>query len=133
MKPVRARLSQSQGWAGILLAAGLMGCAVDDPSLGRISHGPILGRVASDSIAVWARTHSPATFRVRYWPVGSTGERVSAPIATTLDSDNTGWGRLEGLEPDTLYAYRLEADGAVPPAATSTFPPPVKLLAPVKL
>ena len=131
MTPIRARLSQSQAWAGTLLAAGLLGCAVDQSSLGRISHGPILGRVASDSIAVWARTHEPATFQVRYWPVGGTGERVSAPIATTLDRDNTGWGRLEGLEPDTLYAYRLEAAGTVPPVATfRTLPAPSEVADP---
>ena len=118
MTPVRARLLQSQAWAGILLAAGLVGCTVDQPSPGRISHGPILGRLDSDSVAVWARTSAPAAFRVRYWPVGGAGERVSAPIATTLDRDNTGWGQLEGLEPDTLYAYRLEAAGTVPPVAT---------------
>ena len=118
MAPGRARLLQPQAWAGILLAAGLVGCAGDQPSPGQISHGPILGRLASDSVAVWARTRAPATFRVRYWPVAGTGEQVSAPIATTLGRDNTGWGRLEGLEPDTLYAYRLEAAGTVPPVAT---------------
>lgn len=118
MAPGRARLLQPQAWAGILLAAGLVGCAVDQPSPGQISHGPILGRLASDSVAVWARTRAPAAFRVRYWPVGGDGEQVSAPIATTLGRDNTGWGRLEGLDPDTLYAYRLEAAGTVPPVAT---------------
>lgn len=118
MAPGRARLLQPQAWAGILLVVGLVGCAVDQPSPGQISHGPILGRLASDSVAVWARTRAPAAFRVRYWPVGGDGEQVSAPIATTLDRDNTGWGRLEGLEPDTLYAYRLEAAGTVPPVAT---------------
>ena len=118
MTPGRARLLQPQAWAGILLAAGLVGCAADQPSPGQISHGPILGRLASDSVAVWARTRAPAAFRVRYWPVGGDGEQVSAPIATTLGRDNTGWGRLEGLDPDTLYAYRLEAAGTVPPVAT---------------
>ncbi len=118
MVPGRARLLQPQAWAGVLLAAGLVGCAVDQPSPGQISHGPILGRLASDSVAVWARTRAPAVFRVRYWPVGGTGEQVSVPIATTLDRDNTGWGLLKGLEPDTLYAYRLEAAGTVPPVAT---------------
>ena len=118
MRHVRARLPKSQAWAGILVAAALGACGGSDTSLGEISHGPILGRLASDSIGVWARTHRPASFQVRYWPVGGGAERVSAPIATSLDGDNTGWGRLEGLEPDTLYAYRLEASGPVPPVAT---------------
>ena len=118
MRHVRARLPKSQAWAGILVAAALGACGGSDTSLGEISHGPILGRLASDSIGVWARTHRPASFQVRYWPVGGGAERVSAPIATSLDGDNTGWGRLEGLEPDTLYDYRLEASGPVPPVAT---------------
>ena len=118
MRHVRARLLKSQAWACIVLAVVLGACGGDDTSLGEISHGPILGRLASDSIGVWARTHSPASFQVRYWPVGGGAERVSAPIATGLDGDNTGWGQLEGLEPDTLYAYRLEASGPVPPVAT---------------
>ena len=118
MRPARARLLKSQAWASIVLAAVLGACGGDDTSLGEISHGPILGRLGSDSIGVWARTHRPASFQVRYWPVGGGVEQVSAPVATTLDRDNTGWGRLEGLEPDTLYAYRLEAAGSVPPVAT---------------
>ena len=118
MKRARARLPQSQAWAGICLAAFLGACAADDPSLGRITHGPILGRLSSDGVGVWARTHRPAAFQVRYWPVGGSAERVSAPVTTASDSDNTGWAQLAGLEPDTLYAYRLEASGAVPPVAT---------------
>ena len=118
MRHVRPRLPKSQAWVGIVLAVVLGACGGEDASLGEISHGPILGRLAADSIGVWARTHRPASFQVRYWPVGGGEERVSAPIATGLDGDNTGWGQLEGLEPDTLYAYRLEASGPVPPVAT---------------
>ena len=39
-------------------------------------------------------------------------------METSLAHDNTGWVQLDGLEPNTLYHYRLEAGGEVPPTAS---------------
>ena len=71
-----------------------------------ITHGPMLGHVTSDSISIWARTSTPGQFRVRYGTAPDQLDQVSAPVATTLDRDNTGWVRLTGLKPNTRYYYQ---------------------------
>ena len=72
----------------------------------RISHGPMLGHVTSDSIWIWARTSSPGQFQIRYGAAPSRLDQVSALVTTTADRDNTGWLRLQGLRPNTRYYYR---------------------------
>ncbi len=83
-----------------------------------VTHGPILGRVSSDGIGIWARTNRPGAFRVRYGTSADSLQRASAPVATGLARDNTGWAHLTGLQPGTEYFYRLEADGDTPPVAS---------------
>ena len=71
----------------------------------KITHGPMLGRVGSDHIGVWARTSRPAGFRVFYGTDPDKLDQVAGPVETKLEDDNTGWIMLEGLEPDTQYYY----------------------------
>lgn len=76
-----------------------------------ISHGPILGNVTSHSVRVWARTRSPASFRVRYSRFADLREATrSAPATTVPGRDFTGWIELTGLTPDTRYYYAVEVD-----------------------
>src|SRR5215210_6724219 len=72
----------------------------------RISHGPMLGHVTSDSVWIWARTSSPGEFRMLYGTAHDRLDRVSDPVTTTADHDNTGWIRLVGLRPNSRYYYR---------------------------
>ncbi len=72
----------------------------------RISHGPMLGHVTSDSIWIWARTSSPGQFQIRYGAAPGRLDQISALVTTTADRDNTGWLRLQGLRPNTRYYYR---------------------------
>lgn len=76
-----------------------------------ISHGPILGRLTNDSIAVWARTSLPASFYVRY---GTSPDRLNASsniVATQLSHDNTAHVVLPNLQQGTRYYYQAVVDG----------------------
>jgi phosphodiesterase/alkaline phosphatase D-like protein len=71
----------------------------------RISHGPMLGHVTSDSVFIWARTSVPGEFRILYGTSPSRLDQTSEPVTTAYDRDNTGWARLTGLRPNTRYHY----------------------------
>src|SRR6185503_7770072 len=71
----------------------------------RITHGPMLGHVTSNSISVWARTSTPGAFQVRFGTSQDRLDQVSAPVPTTAVRDNTGWVQLSGLKPNTRYYY----------------------------
>lgn len=118
MLPARARFQTAQGWAGALLVALLVACSAAPPPSQLITHGPILGRLSADGIGVWARTQEPGMFRVRYGRSSGSLDQVSEPVATRLVNDNTGWAHLTGLQPNTQYSYRLEAQGDTPPTAS---------------
>ncbi len=72
-----------------------------------ITHGPMLGRPGATSVGVWARTERPGAFRVFHGLHPDRLDRVSTPVPTTLERDNTGWILLEGLEPDTVHHYAV--------------------------
>jgi phosphodiesterase/alkaline phosphatase D-like protein len=67
-----------------------------------VSHGPVLGRLGTDSVGVWARTTQPAAFHVLYGTNEQTLDTRSATVATLLEHDNTAWVELESLRPDTV-------------------------------
>lgn len=73
----------------------------------RITHGPTLGRVTSNSIGVWVRTSRPTQFQVRYGTAPEALELVSQQAQTTIHHDNTGWVELTDLQPRTRYYYNL--------------------------
>ena len=76
------------------------------PSGPTITHGPILGRLGSTSIGVWARTSVPAEVTLFY------GKRpdsinISKTFNTQAGKDNTGWVLLESLDSNTKYYYEI--------------------------
>jgi phosphodiesterase/alkaline phosphatase D-like protein len=77
-----------------------------------VSHGPVLGRLGTDSVGVWARTTQPAAFHVLYGTNEQTLDTRSATVATLLEHDNTAWVELESLRPDTVYYYQVAVDTA---------------------
>ena len=79
-------------FAGVLLYGGLH--AQRDPA--RLTDGPMLGHVTSDSIRIWGRTSDPSDCVVRYGVVGAEMAQVSSPTSTLLANDNTGVALLEG-------------------------------------
>ncbi len=73
-----------------------------------ITHGPILGRLSSTSVGVWARTLRTGAFTVLYGTDPDNLEQSTDQVATRLDHDNTGWVEVTGLKPNTEYFYELK-------------------------
>ena len=73
----------------------------------RLTHGPMLGHVTSDTVRVWARTSDPGSFEVRLSSVKGAVESIRFSGRTELASDNTGVVVAEGLRPDTAYRYQV--------------------------
>ena len=76
-----------------------------------LTHGPMLGRPAEDSMTVWIRTKEPTKFTIRYAPqVPLTAESKGVTGQTLAANDNTGTVTLKGLKPATTYYYAVEID-----------------------
>ncbi len=72
-----------------------------------ITHGPILGRLGSTEIGVWARTARSGEFRVRYGPSPDALTQTSLPAITAIERDNTGWVQIRDLQPDIVSCLQL--------------------------
>lgn len=118
MSAARARPFTKRAWVGSFLGILLLGCGGVQTPDSLISHGPILGRLSTDGVGVWARTREPGTFRVRYGLAPDTLDQVSGSVSTNLASDNTGWAHIGGLKQNSRYFYRLESNGEAPPVAS---------------
>ena len=95
---------------GVLLACCLAAWS-QQPAPNHITHGPILGRLSSDGVGVWARTGKPGTLAVIYGNApGNLDQRTDA-VETSWDHDNTGWLGLTGLAANTKYYYRVVLPG----------------------
>ena len=87
----------------------------------RITHGPVLGRLGSTEIGVWARTDQPADFHVRYGTDPDDLRQTSALATTTLEHDNTGWVMIRDLHPGSTYYYEVVSNvpSELPPSELS--------------
>ena len=74
----------------------------------RFTHGPILGRLSSDSVGVWARMLKPGAFTVRYGTDPDVLDQTAEPVTVGYLHDLTGHVSLTGLAPDTRYHYELQ-------------------------
>jgi phosphodiesterase/alkaline phosphatase D-like protein len=97
------------GTMRVAILAGLLSVGA---AAAEVTHGPILGRLGTDRIAVWVRTSRPSNFLVHYGTVAGRLDAVSQPGRTLLEHDNTGWVLITGLRPNTQYFYRVAAQGA---------------------
>lgn len=77
----------------------------------RLTHGPMLGRLTAQSVAVWGRTSDPGEFQVHYGTNAESLDQVSQPAQTLIERDNTGVATLEDLKSDTQYFYRIHVNG----------------------
>ncbi len=73
----------------------------------RLTHGPMLGRPGSHSVAVWGRTSDSGEFVVKYGRRPSQMNETSKPASTKIENDNTGVATLKGLKSDTRYHYQV--------------------------
>ena len=72
-----------------------------------ISHGPVLGRVSSTGIGIWARTGLTGKFYVIYGTDSDNLDQKTKPVDTQLEHDNTAWIHITGLKPNTKYYYEI--------------------------
>ncbi|MCA8986035.1 MAG: alkaline phosphatase D family protein, partial [Planctomycetaceae bacterium] len=81
----------------------------DPPTM---THGPMLGHPAADSMLVWARTSRPAKFAVQYG-LSSHNLDQSTEIKQPTDfpHDLTGVVELKNLQPETRYFYQVTIEG----------------------
>lgn len=77
----------------------------------RLTHGPMLGQPTATSVRVWGRTSDAGQFWVRYGTSEAALTERSKPASTSIEHDNTGWVKVDGLKPDTIYHYQLEVNG----------------------
>jgi len=78
----------------------------------QITHGPILGRLGAHEIGIWARTHHPGTFQIRYGFQPDHMDNLSNPVTTRIENDNTGWIHIKNLKANTKYFYELNVEGS---------------------
>jgi alkaline phosphatase D len=95
----------------LLITAFPRGGAANEDDAPALSHGPMLGMVGGNSVRVWCRTSKPAEFEARLGPAPDRLELVSRPVATRFDEDLTGWVEVNGLQPDSVYHYRIFIGG----------------------
>ncbi|MEE2990298.1 MAG: alkaline phosphatase D family protein [Planctomycetota bacterium] len=84
-----------------------LSASAQDPQKNHITHGPILGRLSTSGVGIWARTGQPGTLVVLYGTSPGTLDQRSGPVHTSRDHDNTGWVELTGLAAETTYYYRM--------------------------
>ena len=78
-----------------------------EPTDTRVTHGPMLGRPAADSMSLWLRTARPGKVVVFYGTDKNDLSKTATLKSTSIDRDNTGILTLTGLQPNTRYHYRI--------------------------
>ena len=73
------------------------------------THGIASGDVTNDSAVVWSRSNQEAQMHVEYGINSnfSQPKSMNADTLTNQSTDYTAHVKLEGLNPDTLYYYRI--------------------------
>lgn len=99
------RWSDSAGWAG-------SSCQTCAPAT--LTHGPVLGPVRHDGATFWLRTDAtrPVRLRVATTRGGLGGAPPVAIRYPRAERDFTESIEIFGLQPETLYHYELEVEGA---------------------
>ncbi len=80
----------------------------DPPTM---THGPILGRPTSSSMAVWVRTSHPTPYEVHYGSAPLQLDHTAQGTATEFAHDLTGWVNIESLAAETRYFYQVFIEG----------------------
>ena len=79
-----------------------------------VTHGPVLGDVTHNSIRVWVRADSEIEFEVLTRPHRPPFDVAKVDRGKTLqEEDFTGYVQVDGLMPNTEYAYAVRVDGEI--------------------
>ena len=90
----------------LFLILAIRDCSIAQDPI-RLTHGPMLGHVTSNSIRVWARTSEEGSFVVRYGTKIGELRRTSKRGVTRIEDDNTGVVTLKNLASNTRYHYQV--------------------------
>ena len=77
------------------------------PTETRVTHGPMLGRPARDSMSLWVRTERPGKVRVLYGTKKGMFTQEASIETTDITRDNTAIITINKLKPNTRYYYRI--------------------------
>ncbi|MGQ1786795.1 MULTISPECIES: alkaline phosphatase D family protein [unclassified Saccharicrinis] len=110
-KPSGLLIKSSKLSSVLLVVFMLLGMYINAQDVARFSHGPMLGRLGSHEIGIWARTFKPGTFWVRYGVNPENLDQLSDPVTTSIDHDNTGVVYIKDLKAGTKYYYALTVQG----------------------
>lgn len=100
------------------------------PALAAIqTDGPVVGGVTDSEAKLFARTDVAAVVEIEYSTASDlSGALVSSSLQTDAAQDYTSIIRLQGLQPDTRYYYRVLVDGVAqqssPYPTFTSFPVP---------
>ncbi|MCB1092413.1 MAG: alkaline phosphatase D family protein, partial [Verrucomicrobiae bacterium] len=95
----------------VLFFCSVFDLHAEDPASNFVTHGPMLGMVTDHGVRVWARTHRPGEFTVRYGTQVEHLDLESVTVTTVHEHDDTGWVELDGLSADTVYHYQVTIGG----------------------
>ena len=91
-----------------VLAANVVLGQDGSPTPIRVTHGPILGRPATDSMSIWVRTVRQGQVRVFYGTSAKKMNHTLTFMTRGAERDFTGVAMFPNLRPDTRYHYRIE-------------------------
>ena len=77
------------------------------PTETRVTHGPMLGRPASDSMSLWVRTERPGKVRVLYGTKKKKFTHEASVETNDISRDNTAIITINKLKSNTRYYYRI--------------------------
>ncbi len=75
-------------------------------------HGPMLGQLTNEGMAVWVRTENPAEIVVNVYDMNDPDSVVaSSQASTSPELEHTVVIQVSGLQSSTTYFYQLSVDG----------------------
>jgi len=78
----------------------------------RLLDGPMVGATTPESFTIWSRASGAFDVAVEYATQRDFADaRISEPVAAVQDNDLCTRIRVDGLQPDTAYYYRIKTDG----------------------
>ena len=79
-----------------------------------VTHGPVLGNVTASSIRIWLRASKEIDFEFLIRPHRPPFENArSVRAKTNPENDFTGVAQIDGLQPNTVYAYAIRIDNEI--------------------
>ncbi|MEW4529358.1 alkaline phosphatase D family protein [Maioricimonas sp. JC845] len=77
-----------------------------------VTHGPVLGAVTSNSVRLWLRADREIEFDVLVVPNRPPFDDADVTTGRTVAAEDfTGYVEIDGLDPNTVYAYAVRVDG----------------------